>query len=132
MTITTSAFSQTDSTKRKMSPPDINTGTDSTYQNMDMNHNPNRYLQNHSDSVNKTETYKTSDGVILKNGKMMMIKAGKTTLLDKSITMSNGTKIMTDGSYLMKNGSKMKLNEGDHMDLSGKLTPKHSTLPKTN
>ena len=71
-------------------------------------------------NVQNNPVHKTHpDGVMMQNGKMMQVKDGKTSNLDHDITMSNGTKIMSDGSYLKKDGTKMKMKEGQHMDMSG-------------
>ena len=62
------------------------------------------------------------DGVIMQNGKIMKVKNGKMTSLDKDMTMSNGTKIMNDGTFVKKDGTKMKMKEGQHIDMSGNIT----------
>jgi hypothetical protein len=87
--------------------------TDTTMKKMDhdkMNH--------HQMDMSKT------DGCMMMDGKMMMIKHGKMTAMKKQMTMSNGTKCMVDGMCLKKDGSKMKMKEGDHMDMSGNMQPK--------
>lgn len=63
-----------------------------------------------------------ADGVMMQNGKMMMVKAQKMTAMESELTLSNGTKIMTDGSYTTANGTNMMLKEGQHMDMMGKVT----------
>lgn len=67
------------------------------------------------------------DGCMMMNGKMMMIKDGKMTAMKKQMTMSNGTKCMVDGKCRKKDGTKMKMKEGDHMDMEGNMHPKSST-----
>ena len=67
-----------------------------------------------------------TDGVMMMDGKMMMIKDSKMTLMKKQITMGNGTKVMTDGMCMKKDGTKMTMKEGDHMDMSGKMHVKDS------
>lgn len=111
------AHAQADSTNKKKSPADINYGID---QNLDLNNNQNQNMQNNSNS----------DGVMMENGKMMMVKNGKTTILDHDMTMSNGTKIMSDGTYTKKDGTKLTMKEGQRMDMSGKLDPTKTNKDK--
>jgi hypothetical protein len=64
------------------------------------------------------------DGVMMQNGKLMMVKNGQMSVCQEDeMTLSNGTKIKSDGTYLDKDGRKMKLTEGQHMDMSGNITP---------
>ena len=62
------------------------------------------------------------DCVIMKDGKMMMMKGGKMMDMDKDMTMSNGTVCMKDGTCKMKNGKIMKMKEGDKCNMDGKMT----------
>ena len=101
--ITAGAYAQADSTKRKMSPPD-------------MNNTQNQNLQNNPDGKSHP------DGVLMQNGKMMKVKNGQLSSLDNDFTMSNGTKIMSDGTCVKKDGTKMTMKEGQHMDMSGNMT----------
>ena len=53
------------------------------------------------------------DGVMMKDGKMMMMKDGKPAgQMTKEMTMSNGTKVMTDGKMMMKDGGQMMMKDG--------------------
>lgn len=61
------------------------------------------------------------DCCMMKNGKMMCMKDGKTMPMDKDMTMENGTVCMTNGECVMKDGKKMKMKEGECMDMSGKI-----------
>ena len=108
--VTAGAYAQIDSTY-KMSPQDIN-----NKQNQNTQNNP----------VDKLQT----DGVVMQNGKMMQVKNGQTTVLDQDVTMSNGTKIMTDGTCIKKDGSKMMLKEGQHVDLAGNMIPMKTNKDK--
>jgi Domain of unknown function (DUF6799) len=61
-------------------------------------------------------------GVMMKDGKMMMMKDGKATgPMDHDMTMSNGTKVMTDGTMIMKDGSQMHMKDGQMMMMEGKM-----------
>lgn len=101
--ISAGAFAQRDSMKREMSP-------------RNMHNTQIQHLQ--SSRVDKSHP----DGVMMQNGKIMMVKKGQMTTLDHDMTMSNGTKIMTDGSYTPKDGTTLQLKEGQHMDMSGNLS----------
>lgn len=60
-------------------------------------------------------------GIMMKDGKMMMMKDGKAAgPMDHDMTMSNGTKVMTDGTMMMKDGSQMHMKDGQMMMMDGK------------
>lgn len=63
------------------------------------------------------------DGVMMKDGKMMMMKDGKPAgQMTKEMTMSNGTKVMPDGSMMAKDGGKMMMmKDGQMMMMDGKM-----------
>ncbi|WP_309640850.1 DUF6799 domain-containing protein [Flavobacterium sp.] len=93
------------------------------------------FAQNDSENkkVNPEKTatqkqYPHPNGYMMKDGKLMMVKEGNMTLVQKDITLSNGTLIMADGNYMEKGKSKMILKEGEHIDMNGNKTP---MKPKT-
>ena len=105
--ITAGAYAQADSTNRKTSP-------------RDMNNNQNQIVQNNrADKSNP-------DGVLMQNGKVMLVKNGQMTVLDHDMTMSNGTKVMSDGTCVKKDGTRTMLTEGQHIDMSGNMVPMKS------
>ena len=62
-------------------------------------------------TIRKTEVHKMHKSnmnmdhcVMMKDGKMMKKMHGKTMPMTKSMTMTNGTKVMTNGSVRMKSG----------------------------
>ena len=65
---------------------------------------------------------KMKDCVMMKDGKMMVEKGGKTMAMDKSVTMSNGTVVMPDGSVKTKDGTTKMLKDGDCVYMNGKMT----------
>ncbi|CAM4135074.1 DUF6799 domain-containing protein [Flavobacterium sinopsychrotolerans] len=94
-------FAQKDSTKNKMNHDDTN-----------------RHKM--TKGINGQTTYTSfPDGVMMKNGKLMMVKQGKRTMLDHEMAMGNGTKVMPDGTVMKKDGTKMMMKEGQHMDMAG-------------
>ncbi len=68
-----------------------------------------------------TKSAMMKDCCMMKDGKMMVMKNGKTMPMDKDMTMKNGTKCMTTGECTMKNGKKMMMKEGDCIEMSGKM-----------
>ena len=69
----------------------------------------------------KTKSTTMKDCCMMKDGKMMFMKDGKTIPMEKDMTMKNGTKCMTNGECIMKDGKKMQMIEGECMDMSGKM-----------
>ena len=49
------------------------------------------------------------------------MKDSKTMLMKMDMTMKNGTKCMMTGECTMKGGKKMTMQEGDCMEMSGKI-----------
>ena len=58
---------------------------------------------------------------MMEDGKMMVMKKGKTMPMDKDMMMKNGTKVMTTGECSMKAGKTMMMKDGDCMEMSGKF-----------
>ena len=52
----------------------------------------------------------------------MQVKDGNLMLIEKDITLSNGTIIMADGNYMEKGKSKAMLKEGERVDMNGNIT----------
>lgn len=82
--------------------------------------------------MNSADGYKSSgsmsdspkDGYVMKDGKMMMVNNGTFTMMDKDMTLSNGTVLMTNGKYMKKgSGKKMMLKEGEGFDMEGNMMP---------
>ena len=61
------------------------------------------------------------DCCMMKDGKMMVMKNGKTMPMEKDMVMKNGTTCMTNGECTMKDGTKMMMKNGDCMEMSGKM-----------
>jgi len=71
------------------------------------------------------------DGVMMKDGKMMMMKGGKPSgPMDKEMTMSNGTKVKPDGSMMMKDGKTMMMKDGQTMTMDGKMMDSGKAMEK--
>jgi len=82
-------------------------------------------------SASTTAQTKTAmkDCCMMKDGKMVMVKDGKTMPMNKDMKMTNGTTCMVNGDCVMKDGTKMKMKEGDCMDMTGKMD-KCATMDK--
>ena len=63
--------------------------------------------------------HRHANGYMLKDGRVMMVKDGNLTLIQKDITLSNGTVIMADGNYMEKGKTKTKFKDGQHVDMNG-------------
>ncbi len=62
------------------------------------------------------------DGIMMQNGKMMMMKAGKAAgPMTSDMTMSNGTKVTMDGAIIMSDGIKDQMKDGEMMMMDGKI-----------
>ena len=64
---------------------------------------------------------KHEDCMMMKDGKMMVMKGGKWMAMDREITFKNGEKVMSDGTVVKKDGKKMMLKEGEGIDMDGKM-----------
>ena len=62
------------------------------------------------------------DGVMMHDGKMMMMKAGQpATAMDHDVTMSDGTIVKLDGTVKSKNGTEFHLHNGEMIMMDGHL-----------
>lgn len=82
-----------------------------------------------SGNANAQTKNSMKDCCMMKDGKMVMVKEGKTMPMEKNMKMANGTTCMVNGDCVMKDGAKMKMKEGDCMDISGKMD-KCATMDK--
>ena len=72
------------------------------------------------------------EGVILKDGKLLMMKNGQTTPLTKDMTLANGTIIMANGSVKAKDGTTTILKEGDYVKWDGTIGNITTKMQKGN
>ncbi len=61
------------------------------------------------------------DCVMMKNGKMMVMKHGKAMMMSNSVKLNNGTMVMKDGTVKMVDGNTQMLKEGQYVDMDGKM-----------
>ena len=70
------------------------------------------------------------DGVVMKDGRMMMMKDGRATEpMTADITMPDGTKVTTSGVVKMKDGKQKRLNNGAMMLMNGHILKGGKALP---
>ena len=63
-----------------------------------------------------------ADGVMMHDGKMMMMKDGKATgAMQDSMAMPNGATVMSDGTVKMKDGGEMHMKDGQMMMMDGHM-----------
>jgi hypothetical protein len=63
-----------------------------------------------------------ANGVMMHDGKMMMMKDGKaTTPMEHPMTMSNGAMVMNDGTVKMKDGTETHMKDGQMMMMDGHI-----------
>ncbi|MBC7627169.1 DUF6799 domain-containing protein [Ferruginibacter sp.] len=76
-------------------------------------------------------SHQMKDCVMMKDGKVMVMKGGAVTALYGDLTLTNGTIVKSDGSVKASDGTAMKLMEGEKIDMDGKMlkTDKSSTTP---
>jgi hypothetical protein len=62
------------------------------------------------------------DGVMMQDGKMMMMKDGKAASpMESPMTMSDGTSVMGDGTVKMKDGTEMHMKNGQMIMMDGHM-----------
>lgn len=61
-------------------------------------------------------------GVVMQDGKVMLMKDGKATgPLDQEMTMTNGGKVAPDGTVKTPDGKVHRMTEGQMMTMDGKM-----------
>ena len=64
---------------------------------------------------------KSHDGIMMKNGKMMVMENGQTSPLTEDRTLSNGTVVMSNGTVKMSDGTTSTLKEGEYVNMDGTM-----------
>ena len=78
----------------------------------------------------KAQTDHAKDHLMMKDGKMLMIIGGKTTVMDKDMKLTNGTLVKVDGTMKTKDGMTMKMKDGDMIYKDGKMGKMEAVKPK--
>ena len=79
------------------------------------------FAASNSSAQTKAKPAMMKDCCMMEGGKMMCMMDGKKMPMDKDMTMKNGTMCMKNGECIMKDGTKMKMKEGECMDMNGKM-----------
>lgn len=64
----------------------------------------------------------SSSKVMMKDGQVWLVEKGIANVLDANVMFSNGDKVMMDGKILRADGKEEMMEEGQSMDMNGKLT----------
>jgi hypothetical protein len=60
------------------------------------------------------------DMLMMKDGRVMIVRNGKTVPMEEEMTMSDGARVSMDGKVVMPDGTSRFLMEGEAMDMDGK------------
>lgn len=87
------------------------------------------FTVNAQDTTGHKMHHQMKDCVMMKKGKLLQMKDGKTIDFSKDITLTDGTQIMKDGTVKKKDGTTVTLKDGDCIMMDG--TVKHMEMKKT-
>ncbi|NVO84021.1 DUF6799 domain-containing protein [Hymenobacter terrestris] len=62
------------------------------------------------------------DGFLMKDGKVLETRNAHTGAITAESALVNGTKVQPDGTIMMADGTTVRLQEGDYMSLTGRMT----------
>ena len=65
-----------------------------------------------------------TDCYLMKDGKMMILKHGDTTMMtmmNRTVLVNNGATVMVDGTVILADGTSKMLQEGWYVDMDGKM-----------
>jgi hypothetical protein len=68
--------------------------------------------------------HKMKDCVVMKGGKMWVMKGGQKAEMTQTMTMSNGTTVMADGTVKNPDGKTWMMKDGQMVDMDGKMKSK--------
>jgi hypothetical protein len=76
----------------------------------------NNLTQNNTTQVHKMQNH---DGVMMQNGKIIVMKNGQSSPLTQDLVLADGTTVMADGRVKMKDGTTSTLQDGDYIRMDG-------------
>lgn len=62
-----------------------------------------------------------NDCLVMKNGKMMLMKDSSTNVMETDMSMTNGTVVTTDGNVKLNNGKTILLKDEDCVYMNGEI-----------
>jgi len=141
--ITTVVVAQVDSAEKKMVPPgyaaDTVYNSDKSLVQDSLNSVPGNTSVNTPDKTQSKTPQKepkakqspviSQDGYVMKNGKIFMLKNGQVSSTVETVSLTNGSRLMSDGTIVNVDGSKIKMKEGDFVDFSGVVMSSPSAQP---
>ena len=71
---------------------------------------------NNTPQVHKMQNH---DGVIMKSGKVILMKNGQSSILTEDLVLTDGTTVMADGTVKSKDGTTATMQEGDYFKMDG-------------
>ncbi len=85
------------------------------------------FAQNNQDKKKEPKFIMKKDIVkdcvmMMEDGKLMVMVAGKKKKMEKSQTMTNGSIIFTDGTVKLRNGKTVRLRVGEMIDIDGLIS----------
>lgn len=63
-----------------------------------------------------------NDSVMMKDGKIVIVRNGKLFPMDLDMTMTDGTKVTTKGSVLRPDGTVHQMQEGEIINKTGEIS----------
>jgi hypothetical protein len=67
----------------------------------------------------RAQMAKESRGVLMQNGKVMIVRNGKKTIIKSYPNLSLGTKVMSNGTIIKQDGTKTMMQEGEFVNMMG-------------
>ena len=80
------------------------------------------FAQDSTGSINNTpqlHKMQNHDGVIMKSGKVILMKNGQSSILTENLVLADGTTVMADGTVKLKDGTTATMQEGDYFKMDG-------------
>ena len=127
---TTISLAQVDTAEKKMAPPDSK--MDAPVNNYDNSMEKNQVAPKDKTSVQpqdsrnqhaSTSNPDMNDGLMMKNGTVVMTREGIGTVVREMVMLDNGAQLKPDGTIVQTDGSAFQLKEGVRYDLSGNIKP---------
>jgi|GEM_PF-2040131 len=60
--------------------------------------------------------------VMMKAGRMMVVRYGELVMMDEDVLMNDGTRVLADGTVIRTDGTTRTMMEGESMGMDGEIT----------
>ena len=60
--------------------------------------------------------------VMMKAGRMMVVRDGELVTMDEDVLMNDGTRVLTDGTVIRTDGTTRTMMEGESIGMDGEMT----------